>query len=32
MTKVPGCVIMPLTTEEVQKIVKVCNRYKVPFV
>jgi len=32
MTKVPGCVILPLTTEEVQKIVKVCNRYKVPYV
>jgi glycolate oxidase len=32
MTKVPGCVIMPLTTEEVQKIVKVCNRYKIPYV
>jgi len=32
MTKIPGCVIMPRTTEEVQKIVKVCNRYKVPFV
>ena len=32
MTKVPGCVIMPQTTEEVQKIVKVCNRYKIPYV
>jgi glycolate oxidase len=32
MTKIPGCVIMPLTTEEVQKIVKVCNRYKIPYV
>jgi hypothetical protein len=32
MTKIPGCVIMPRTTEEVQKIVKVCNRYKVPYV
>jgi glycolate oxidase len=32
MTKVPGCVIMPDTTEEVQKIVKVCNRYKIPYV
>ena len=31
MTKVPGCVIMPRTTEEVQKIVKVCNRYKIPY-
>ncbi len=32
MTRVPGCVIMPRTTEEVQKIVKTCNRYKVPYV
>jgi glycolate oxidase len=32
MTKLPACVIMPLTTEEVQKIVKVCNKYKVPYV
>lgn len=31
MTKVPACVIMPKTTEEVQKIVRVCNRYQVPF-
>jgi len=32
MTKIPGGVILPLTTEEVQKIVRVCNRYKVPYV
>jgi len=32
MTKVPGGVVMPRTTEEVQKIVKVCNRYEIPFV
>lgn len=32
MTKIPGCVIMPRTTQEVQKIVKACNRYKVPYV
>jgi glycolate oxidase len=32
MTKLPACVIMPLDTEEVQKIVKVCNRYKIPYV
>jgi glycolate oxidase len=32
MTKVPACVIMPRNTEEVQKVVKVCNRYKIPFV
>lgn len=25
MTKVPGCVIMPRTTEEVQRIVKICS-------
>jgi glycolate oxidase len=31
MTKIPGCVIMPETTEEVQKIVKICYRYKVPY-
>jgi hypothetical protein len=31
MTKLPACVIMPRTTEEVQRIVKVCNRYKVPY-
>ncbi|MDY6862149.1 MAG: FAD-dependent oxidoreductase [Thermodesulfobacteriota bacterium] len=29
--KTPGCVIFPGTTEEVQKIVKTCNRYKVPY-
>src|SRR4030042_1481782 len=32
MTKIPGSVILPRTTEEVQKIVKICNRYKVPYV
>jgi len=32
MTKIPGTVILPRTTEDVQKIVKVCNRYKVPYV
>ncbi len=32
MTKIPGCVIMPRTTEEVQKIVKLCNRHKIPYV
>src|SRR4030043_385064 len=32
MTKIPGAVILPRTTEEVQKIVKACNRYKVPYV
>src|SRR4030042_1122818 len=32
MTKIPGAVILPRSTEEVQKVVKVCNRYKVPYV
>ena len=32
MTKIPGAVIMPKTTEEVQKIVKICSRYCVPYV
>ena len=32
MTKIPAVVILPRNTEEVQRIVKVCNRYKVPYV
>jgi glycolate oxidase len=32
MTRIPGCVVMPRTTEEVQKIVRVCIRYKIPYV
>jgi hypothetical protein len=32
MTKVPGCVIMPKTTQEVQQIVKVCYRHEIPYV
>lgn len=32
MTTIPGTVILPRTTEDVQKIVKICNRYKVPYV
>ncbi|MBN1367825.1 MAG: FAD-binding oxidoreductase [Dehalococcoidales bacterium] len=32
MTCIPGCVILPRTTEEVQKIVRVCNRFKVPYI
>jgi FAD/FMN-containing dehydrogenase len=28
----PGCVVLPRSTDEVQKIVKLANRYKVPFV
>jgi FAD/FMN-containing dehydrogenase len=32
MCKIPGTVVLPKTTEEVQKIVKICNRYLVPYV
>ena len=32
MTRVPGCVIMPRTTEEVQRIVKICYRNDIPYV
>ncbi|MGB4224989.1 MAG: hypothetical protein WBJ54_14340, partial [Syntrophorhabdus sp.] len=32
MTTIPGAVILPKNTEEVQKVVKICNRYKVPYV
>ncbi len=32
MTRIPGCVIMPRTTSEIQKIVKVCCRYHIPYV
>ncbi|NQT17756.1 MAG: FAD-binding oxidoreductase [Planctomycetes bacterium] len=32
MSKLPGCVIMPRTTEEVQRIVKLCSRLKIPYV
>ena len=32
MAKYPAAVIMPKTTEEVQKIVKTCNRYRIPFI
>lgn len=32
MTKLPAAVILPRTTEDVQKIVKICNRFKVPYV
>ena len=31
MPKIPACVILPKTTDEVQKIVRACNRYKVPY-
>jgi len=32
MTRIPGCVVMPVTTDEVSKIVKICNRYNIPYV
>jgi FAD/FMN-containing dehydrogenase len=32
MTRIPGAVILPRTTEEVQQIVKICCRYMVPYV
>ena len=32
MTRIPGCVIMPKTTEDVQRIVKVCYRNDIPYV
>ena len=28
----PACVVLPSSTEEVQAIVRICNRYKIPFV
>jgi len=28
----PACVILPATTEEIQAIVKICNRHRIPFV
>ena len=30
-TAIPACVILPETTEEVQKIVIICNTHKIPF-
>ncbi|MBP2625944.1 MAG: linked oxidase domain protein [Firmicutes bacterium] len=32
MTKLPGAVILPRTTEDIQKIVKICHRYNVAYV
>lgn len=32
MTKLPACVIMPESTEQVQKIVKICVRYNIAYV
>ena len=31
-TIIPACVVLPESTEEVQSIVKICNRYTIPFV
>ena len=31
-TVLPACVVLPETTEEVQVIVKICNRYHIPFI
>ncbi|HKZ51199.1 MAG TPA: FAD-binding oxidoreductase [Dehalococcoidia bacterium] len=31
MVKTPGCIIHPRTAEEVQKIVRICNRYQVAY-
>ena len=31
MNKIPGCVVLPRTTKEVQALVKVANRYKIPY-
>jgi glycolate oxidase len=32
MSRYPGAVIMPKTTEEVRKIIQICNRYGVPYI
>ena len=29
-SNIPGCIVLPASTEEVQAIMRVCNRYKVP--
>lgn len=28
----PACIVLPATTEEIQAIVKICNRHRIPFV
>src|SRR5512139_1039965 len=28
----PACVVLPKTTDEVARIVRVCNRFKTPFI
>jgi hypothetical protein len=32
MCVIPGAVVLPKDTEEVMKVVKICNRYEVPYV
>ena len=29
-SNIPACIVLPASTEEVQAIMRVCNRYKVP--
>src|SRR4030042_5456678 len=31
MNKIPGCVVLPRTTKEVQAVVRGANRYKIPY-
>jgi len=31
-SNIPACIILPGTTEEVQAIIRVCNRYKIKFI
>ena len=31
-SNIPACVVLPGTTEEIQEIVKVANKYKIPFI
>jgi len=31
-TVLPACVVLPATTEEVQAVVHICNRHRVPFI
>ncbi len=28
----PACVVLPVSTQEIQTIVKICNRYQIPFI
>lgn len=31
-TVLPACVVLPASTNEIQAIVKICNRYQIPFI